>query len=383
MNIKELENIINNSEHENEYWDFKEEWYEKNKKDELLRDIISFANTVHHEDCYLIIGVSDDKKIIGVEKNENRKNKQQLQDFLRSKKFAQRTYPQTNVETLKIENHEVDVITIYNSDEVPFFLQEKYGKLGAGAIYCRTNDSNTPKNLTATDKETELLWKKRFHEDTDIMDRFMYLMKREINNWEYVENNEFIGFLYKKDPDFKIVLVDNGETNYTVETYSLKQIRLDLSFQSIQFRYRDVLIETILGIWLDGGRILVPVPEQYGIPKNNPELCVYFLVRKSLKYKLMNFINDRLNQTDKDELDRFISNIIVFNTKNDLRKLLDQLEKAGVSSFYVNKKEIEELRAEIDRCFPISNGNKITDFKIEKMIKDIKLLQYIKEKIKL
>ncbi|MBO8441580.1 MAG: hypothetical protein IAA89_03935 [Firmicutes bacterium] len=90
-----------------------------------------------------------------------------------------------------------------------------------------------------------------------------------------------------------------------------------------------------------------------------------------------------MNQIDKDELDRFISNIIVFNTKNDLRKLLDQLEKAGVSSFYVNKKEIEELRAEIDRCFPISNGNKITDFKIEKMIKDIKLLQYIKEKIKL
>ncbi|MBO8441582.1 MAG: putative DNA binding domain-containing protein [Firmicutes bacterium] len=62
MNIKELENIINSSEHENEYWDFKKEWYEKNKKDELLRDIISFANTVHHEDCYLIIGVSDDKK---------------------------------------------------------------------------------------------------------------------------------------------------------------------------------------------------------------------------------------------------------------------------------------------------------------------------------
>lgn len=124
MNVKELENIINSSEHENEYWDFKEEWYEKSKKDELLRDIISFANTAHHEDCYLIIGVSDDKNIVGVEKDENRKNKQQLQDFLRSKDFAQRTYPQTNVETLKIENHEVDVITIYNSNEVPFFLQK-------------------------------------------------------------------------------------------------------------------------------------------------------------------------------------------------------------------------------------------------------------------
>lgn len=211
----------------------------------------------------------------------------------------------------------------------------------------------------------------------------MYLMKREINSWEYVENDEFIGFLYKKDPDFKIVISNNDETNYTVETYSLKQFRLDLSFQLIQFRYRNVLIKTILGVSLDGGRILVPAPEQYGIPKNNPKLCVYYLVKKSLKYELMVFINDRLKQNNTDELDRFISNIIVFNTKNDFRRLLEHFEKVGVPSFDVNEEEFNCLRDKIDRCIPINNGNNITDFKIKKMIEDIKLLQHIKEKIKL
>ena len=37
---------------EGEYWDFKQEWHEK--IEDLLKDIICFANTVHSKDCYII-----------------------------------------------------------------------------------------------------------------------------------------------------------------------------------------------------------------------------------------------------------------------------------------------------------------------------------------
>lgn len=216
------------------------------KDNEIVRDIVSFANTAHHKDCYLIMGVSDNQEVIGVENDENRRNKKQLQDLLRKKPFAQSSYPQTNVETFNIQRHELDVITIYDSDQVPFFLQKRDKNLNAGAVYCRTNDSNTPRDSTATDREVELLWKKRFHEDMDIMDQFMHLMK-DRNSWEYIENNEYNGFIYKKNPDFQIILKPGEKNNRDLEAYSINQFKIAMSYQWIQFRYRTVLIKEWLG----------------------------------------------------------------------------------------------------------------------------------------
>lgn len=42
---------------EDEYHDFKQKWHSDNS--ELVRDILNFVNTIHHEDCYIIFGVSD------------------------------------------------------------------------------------------------------------------------------------------------------------------------------------------------------------------------------------------------------------------------------------------------------------------------------------
>lgn len=245
MDINKLKKIIDSDVHENEYWDFKEKWYAK-KDNEIVRDIVSFANTAHHKDCYLIMGVSDNQEVIGVENDENRRNKKQLQDLLRKKPFAQSSYPQTNVGTFNIQRHELDVITIYDSDQVPFFLQKRDKNLNAGAVYCRTNDSNTPRDSTATDREVELLWKKRFHEDMDIMDQFMHLMK-DRNSWEYIENNEYNGFIYKKNPDFQIILKPGEKNNRDLEAYSINQFKIAMSYQWIQFRYRTVLIKEWLG----------------------------------------------------------------------------------------------------------------------------------------
>ena len=49
---------------EGEFWDFKREWH--NKIEDLIKDIICFANTVHDKDCYLVFGIEDDLSVIDV-----------------------------------------------------------------------------------------------------------------------------------------------------------------------------------------------------------------------------------------------------------------------------------------------------------------------------
>lgn len=81
MNISELSEILKSSQHETDTYDFKERWEDTNS--ELLKDILSFANTAHHNDCYLIYGVNDNKEIVGITNTDkHRKNQQQISDFL-------------------------------------------------------------------------------------------------------------------------------------------------------------------------------------------------------------------------------------------------------------------------------------------------------------
>lgn len=72
---------------EDDWWDFKECYHED--KASLLHDIICLANNRANKDAYLIFGVQDKTfNIMGVENDTNRKNQQNIVDFLSSKSFA-------------------------------------------------------------------------------------------------------------------------------------------------------------------------------------------------------------------------------------------------------------------------------------------------------
>ena len=206
-----LEKIISMAPEENDHWDFKLQWYKKNDRNNLLLDIINMVNTPHHDDCYIIIGVDDDTgDIVGVKSNTGRMNRQNLQDFLRNKPFAQNFYPLTDVKRYTVysptegKNVKIDVIIIFNENNVPIYLNEdlegepildKNGKfvrnedgtkkrkqkIKQGLIYSRINDSNTPIDSSTNDAQMELLWKKRLGLDLNIFDRFKHCLK-ETNN---------------------------------------------------------------------------------------------------------------------------------------------------------------------------------------------------------
>lgn len=380
MDKEKLLAMIHSSEHENEYWDFKEKWYTKQQKADLVKDVVCFANTTHHQDCYLIIGVTDDQRIVGVEHDENRKNKQNLRDMLSRVPFAKDT-PHIDVQTYVLAHHEVDVITIFDSDQVPFFLQGEYRKgkvLYPGAIYCRINDSNTPFDATASDSEVERLWHKRFHQDMEIMDRFTYLLKEE-KHWEYVENDEYIGFLYKIDPDFQIVLKDDNAPRQRTAAYAINETKPRITWQRIQFRYRNVLIKEILGVWLDGGRALAPVPN---LINWNDEISFYAMFRHSLAYQLLTFIHQIMPLSDCEQIARFKHNIVIYDDEIDLKhqqNLFMQALQKHQLSLRVTTAEISSLKQKMQNDYFNENDREMQPDHLKTMLKQVKTTMYINQ----
>lgn len=87
-----------------------------------------------------------------------------------------------------LEGHELDVVTIKNTNKTPYYLTKNYNQtkekmsktLKAGAIYTRVNDQNTPRELTANMEHTEYLWRKRFGIDMTPSEKLMKLLEDNI-----------------------------------------------------------------------------------------------------------------------------------------------------------------------------------------------------------
>lgn len=75
------------TEREDDYWDFKVK-HHLNKAN-LLHDIICMANNRVDRDAYIIFGISDVTfEVVGIENDDNRRNQQQMIDFLKSKDLS-------------------------------------------------------------------------------------------------------------------------------------------------------------------------------------------------------------------------------------------------------------------------------------------------------
>lgn len=71
------------------------------------------ANNVVDRDSYIIFGIRDQTfEIVGVKNDENRRNQQQMIDFLKHKKFSAGIRPSITMQSLMIMQEEVGVIII-------------------------------------------------------------------------------------------------------------------------------------------------------------------------------------------------------------------------------------------------------------------------------
>lgn len=339
-----LSNIITKliCEDEDEYHDFKEEWYVQNKKDEMIKDIFSFVNTAHHHDCYLIMGIKNDRDhtIVGIENDKNRYNTQKLTDYLGYLPIANCETPVVRVESLPIEQHTIDVIIIKDFNQVPVYLTKQYRPkkceniIQPGQIFCRLNNTNTAIDQTAKDYQVEKLWKKRFGLDLPIGEQYKIKLL-DIDNWEYFEDGEQ-KFLYKVDPNYCMYLEKDTfeDTRIKVDSYSLSQDRVGINWEKLTLCYKNREIKKYFVEFLDGFRFLTIEPRccpLYRDSKGN-QLSFRFIFADSFDFYLENFLLNHVSQEkvftpDPDfiEKSKFLRDMVVIKNNEQLDELIKML----------------------------------------------------------
>jgi len=343
INIKsKIKNLIDRKS-EGEYWDFKQEWHKDNER--LLHDILCFANTVHDKDCYLIIGVSDSGEIVGVGE-ENRRRQADIMDLLSNTVFAGDNIPEVRLDTIKIEGKEIDVLTIFNSYNVPFYLKtrgKKYNNIREGYIYTRIGDRNTPINQNATIQQIEMLWKKRFGLTQPPL---LQIAKRLENKLEWSQNENTYYNIYK--PEFKLeVEYDDEYDRDAGEFYVYSQRNSRFMYKNLKIMCSGTVLKEFQLVVLDSGRYETPVPrwgfagyDEWG---HNHKFTYKYFLKDSIDYKLQQFLFDEENEEEVYAKRRFDEVVLYFENE----------EEKSEFEFYVENKQdlIESYIVEADKRY--------------------------------
>lgn len=324
------------------YWDFKQEWYSNNS--DLLHDIICMANNIEDRDAFIIIGVTDNGEICGVTEN-NRKNQQNLVDFLRGVKFAGDRRPTVLLTKFNISENEIDVIVIKNTLNTPYYLTDDYNGVYKGNVYTRISDTNTPKNKTADIDKTEFLWKKRFGLNLPVFS-LAKLLLTESEYWiqRYDEILSQTIFYHKARPEFTVEITDylnNGNRTdkpnfWYFYLYNALGINIHpkIFFQHLVIKYHTTILYETDILSCDEGNYKTICFENETLYKIkyeggfNKGLVVAYLILDSEQAHIYNFINgqfliNKKNNSDKREVDDVVLFFYNEKEKNDFFNMVN------------------------------------------------------------
>jgi len=199
-------------EQEGGYWDFKREWY--TRKSDMLHDIICMANNLENRDAYIIIGVDQETgfEVVDVLEDENRRNTQQIVDFLCEKNFASSIRPTVYTRQVCLWGKTIDVIVIKNDRNTPYYLKSKYQDVRANHVYTRVMDINTPKDKSADRTHIESLWKKSFHLDAGPLERVTHYLTFP-DAWDHSPIETHSIQYYRYYPEYTIEKIEDLHRN--------------------------------------------------------------------------------------------------------------------------------------------------------------------------
>lgn len=364
LDLREEILMLIQTKREGEYWDFKEK-YHLNAAN-LLHDIICMANNLVDRDSYIIFGIRDQTfEIVGVKDDENRRNQQQMIDFLKHKKFSAGIRPSIKMQSLMIMQEEVDVIIIKNSTTTPYFLIEDFSSYGrkvrSGHIYTRIGDTNTDIDKVADINYIEYLWKKRFMLMHSPLEQ---IIKRLEHKEEWVLDECSEGYIYYNiyKPEFKIVLYEDENAGleqypdfyaYAMNDPETLYRQFDIQYQGIQ-QFRGQLVV------LDSGRYPTVIPEKSRAQFLEDYDFGYF-IEGSTTHKLSDFFY--IENNDKEGISRksFFKVILLFKNeyerdqfivhvqrnesdfKNKLCSLSEDYSALELSSQYLKNQVVKHL----------------------------------------
>lgn len=286
---------------ESEWLDFKQEFHQNNA--ELVHDIISLANSKAYEDRYLIFGVVEKEgkvvNIVGIENDPNRKQLQQINNLLYNSNFNR--IPEIDLTEIIVEEHKVAILKIKNSSLKPYFLlsDKRDGNVTvrAGVAYSRLGDSNTPINGSPKDDDFERMWRERFNLNLKPIERFSYLLD-DPDQWVQKKESELY---HSQFPEFIIREVEDPGSKYKepIEKWMQGFPDPSLSTYYMNFIYQGTQLESFLCAYLDGARYFVPFPERKTFKIDDKYYTIYYLIKNSLKHKLLILTANKYNNYDR------------------------------------------------------------------------------------
>lgn len=272
-----LENLL--SQTESESLDFKRQFHEN--KVELLHDIICLANAYIEADRYLVFGVADDKNVLGVQADCNRKKNADIQDLLRQSNCNR--IPTVMLQTVEYRpSIEVDILTIRNRPDKPFFLVKDKSFQGktirAGVIYTRLGDTNIPLQESAPEAQIELMWRERFGLGLPPLER-MKLLLDDFEGW--VSVNEDAQLYHQQFPEFTVRQGKLINENFR-ESWSERFPDISAHSFEVELRYFETIIHKETFVTCDGGRYQIPLPNS-DIAESERK---FYIQKKSFAYNI-------------------------------------------------------------------------------------------------
>ena len=296
--LEEVVEYVITQKRESDFWDVKQKWHER--IEDLVKDIICFANTIHDLDCYLIIGITDEMKVCGI-KEDIRRKQSDILDTLSKLQFAGDNIPAIELKTVVMPSDyeedkkvDVDVLIIKNSYSTPYYLKnikDNYKRvMNEGCIYSRVGDKNTPNKGNASIHQIEMLWKKRFGLTKSLHEHILDSLSKKT---EWGQYKDIWYNIYKPEYVLRLYLDKDIDSN-EVEFYSYAQRNESTSFYRLDIKAYNTLLESYNIDCVDSGRLFVPEPALgwMGFQQDNSCDCYRFYVKDSNNYKILQFLYD-------------------------------------------------------------------------------------------
>lgn len=357
---------------EGEYWDYKEQWHKSNER--LIHDILNFANTFHNKDCYLIIGVTDTGEIKGLQ--ESRKQADIL-DIISGFNFAGNNIPEIKLETISIDNKILDILVIYNSDNVPYYLLKrgkKYNEVREGFIYTRIGDKNTPTDENGNILRIESLWKKRFGLSKPPLEQVKNMLNKKE---EWSEREEGMHYnIYQ--PEYQIMIEWDDERPSRLEFYSYAMTNESTRYGKITIRYKETNLFSTFVISLDSGRYIVTQPDWGFLHFDRYKRDLYgfkYYIENTIEYELYKFLYNQSNHEQYYANMNFFEIIVVFRDEDEKEDFIYYIENSKDKFF--NK--IEKIENTYDY---IEEDNKLAHDKIVMELKTGEVLNEMLEEFR-
>lgn len=277
-----------------DFIDFKRQFSQNT--DDLIHDVICLANAEANGRRFLVFGVSDDREIVGVENCQNRKNQAAIIDTLRNAHFNH--LPTVRLTTIVCDQHEIDILTIENSPDKPFYITRDFHRpprppVRAGVPYSRNGDTNTPRNQCPDSVKIDKMYRQRYGLDLNPMDRFeIYLKDKKHWKYGYNENGQLF-FYYAPNPEFTVTFSERERKESFEEPWVLCFPDSSASSNNVYLKYHSTVIGEAIVVWCDGARFVTVLPDRvYFSKEEGVGVFSFYYTQGSLKHLLNEMIAD-------------------------------------------------------------------------------------------